>query len=143
MQTFLPYSDFRLSVRSLDRLRLGKQRVEAWQILSSLRGLSRGWRNHPAVRMWAGYQEALALYGMAACLEWRGRGYRDQMLDRFDEFLGDTDFSRPHMPPWLGDPAFHASHRSNLLRKDPTHYGALGWSEPPDLPYVWPVSKTA
>jgi hypothetical protein len=43
------------------------------------------------------------------------------------------------MPPWWGDPAFHASHRSNLLRKDPVWYGQFGWAEPPDLPYVWPV----
>ena len=33
----------------------------------------------------------------------------------------------------------HASHRSNLLRKDPEHYMQFGWTEPPDLPYVWPV----
>lgn len=41
--------------------------------------------------------------------------------------------------PWLGDPAFHASHRSNLLRKNAEHYGAFGWTESPDLEYVWPV----
>ena len=33
----------------------------------------------------------------------------------------------------------HASHRSNLLRKEPAHYTQFGWTEPPDLPYVWPV----
>jgi hypothetical protein len=44
------------------------------------------------------------------------------------------------MPLWLGDPAVHAGYRSNLLRKDPEHYGRFGWSEPPDLPYVWPVA---
>jgi hypothetical protein len=42
-------------------------------------------------------------------------------------------------PPWLGDNTFHASHKSNLLRKDPVWYGQFGWSEPTDLPYVWPV----
>ena len=41
----------------------------------------------------------------------------------------------------MGDPAFHASHRSNLLRKDPTYYGAFGWAEDATLPYVWPVTK--
>jgi hypothetical protein len=44
-------------------------------------------------------------------------------------------------PPWLGDEAFHASHRSNLLRKNPEWYGQFGWTEPDDLPYVWPVGK--
>lgn len=33
----------------------------------------------------------------------------------------------------------HASHRSNLLRKEPEHYTQFGWTEPPDLAYVWPV----
>lgn len=33
----------------------------------------------------------------------------------------------------------HASHRSNLLRKEPEYYTQFGWTEPPDLPYVWPV----
>ena len=44
-------------------------------------------------------------------------------------------------PLWLGDPTFHASHRSNLLRKDPVFYGKHGWSEPTDLPYVWPTKE--
>ena len=45
------------------------------------------------------------------------------------------------MPPWLGNEALHASHRSNLLRKDPGFYGRYGWTEPADLPYVWPVRQ--
>src|SRR3546814_11842397 len=49
----------------------------------------------------------------------------------------------PVMPPWLGNAAFHASHRSNLLRKDPGFYGRYGWPEPPDLPYVWHAGRGA
>jgi hypothetical protein len=41
-------------------------------------------------------------------------------------------------PPWLGLEIYHASHRSNLLRKDPVWYGKFGWIESPDLPYYWP-----
>lgn len=37
MQTFLPYSSFRMTAEVLDRQRLGKQRVEALQILRILR----------------------------------------------------------------------------------------------------------
>ena len=33
----------------------------------------------------------------------------------------------------------HASHRSNLLRKDATWYEQFDWREGPGLPYVWPV----
>ena len=38
VNTFLPYPDFVKSAKALDYKRLGKQRVEAWQILRALRG---------------------------------------------------------------------------------------------------------
>lgn len=38
MQTFLPYADFSMSAKCLDYRRLGKQRVEAMQILNAIRG---------------------------------------------------------------------------------------------------------
>lgn len=136
MQTFLPYSNFARSAAVLDRQRLGKQRVEAKQILTALTE-GGGWANHPAVRMWRGFEPALAEYGWWICSEWIGRGYRDSLLDWFDV---RRDWV-PALPLWLGDEAFHASHRSNLLRKLPEHYGQFGWSEPPDLPYVWPTNE--
>ena len=36
MQIFLPYADFRKSLRVLDNKRLGKQRVETYQIISAI-----------------------------------------------------------------------------------------------------------
>jgi hypothetical protein len=50
MQTFLPYESYARSAAVLDRQRLGKQRVEAMQILRVLAGETAGWGNHPAVR---------------------------------------------------------------------------------------------
>lgn len=44
------------------------------------------------------------------------------------------------LPPWLGDPVFHRSHRSSLIRKDPAFYRPLWPDDPDDLDYVWPVS---
>lgn len=70
MQTFLPYPDITLSAAVLDYKRLGKQRVEAMQILNALAGLKRGWTNHPAVRMWRGYEDGLAAYHDACISEW-------------------------------------------------------------------------
>lgn len=137
MQTFLPYPDFRRSVASLDNRRLGKQRLEAYQILGTLQDPTRrGWQHHPAVLMWRGYEDALRLYMNAAIEEWVRRGFRNTME------LATVPAS-PRFPPWLGDPAFHASHRANLLRKDPVFYGQYSWTEPPDLPYVWPVRLDA
>ena len=127
MNTFLPYLSFARSAKCLDRRRLGKQRLEARQILATLRR-GGGWRHHPAVRMWRGYEAALARYMNACIREWIRRGYRNTMR------LARTG-GKPRMPPWLGDQAFHSAMRSNLLRKDP-YYSRFGWSEPPTLPYV-------
>lgn len=134
MQTFLPYPDFQRSAAALDYRRLGKQRLEARQLLRLLRdpGNHSGWRNHPAARMWRGYEDALAVYLNAIISEWIRRGYHNSMeLEPVS--------NAPRLPWWLGDPAFHAAHRANLLRKDPAFYGQYGWWEPPDLPYVWPA----
>jgi len=137
MQTFLPHPDFTESAKCLDYRRLGKQRVECIQLLNALRGETSAWANHPACKMWRGHEYALAEYGVVICQEWRRRGYRDTCMDKLirirDQYC-DNGF-----PSWFGNKAFHASHRSNLLRKDPTHYRAFGWSEPPTLEYVWPI----
>lgn len=130
MQTFLPYPDFERSAACLDNRRLGKQRVECMQILNALNGVQKGWRNHPAVKMWAGHELALESY-MAACIvEWRKRGFKNTMVA--------ANFPSATMPSWFGNENFHAAHRSNLLRKDPAWYGQFGWTEPDNLDYVWP-----
>lgn len=135
MQTFLTHADFGQSARSLDYRRLGKQRVEAWQILRALAGETRGWVNHPATRMWRGHEGSLARYGIAVCREWVDRGYRDTMLERFVAAADGLDDAPPH---WLGREDLHRSHRSNLVRKFPEHYRPLFPGVPDDLEYVWP-----
>lgn len=148
MQTFLPLPSFRGSAAVLDNKRLGKQRVECKQILLCLgvpvgehRPGRKGWRNHPAVRMWEGYELQLASYSILVCREWRARGFRDTLLAQFMAVYHARRArveSNPY-PPWFGWGDLHASHRSNLLRKDSDYYSQFGWSEPNDLPYCWPV----
>jgi len=137
MQTLLPYSDFQLSAKALDNRRLGKQRVETLQILKALSLPSYGWQNHPAVKMWRGFERGLVAYGIAICDEWRGRGFNDTCLDKIRLYLDVHPASRS-TPTWLTDDLCR-SHQSNLLRKDRAHYGPLFPSVPDDLPYVWPV----
>lgn len=133
MQTFLPYSDFHSSARVLDNKRLGKQRVEVLQLV---RGQ---WKNHPAAKMWRGYEIALIWYGQLICMEWQRRGFKDTCLEKISK---ERDrFESNGYPPWLGDNAFHASHRSNLLRKNPEHYSQY-FNDPNDLPYIWPEETT-
>ena len=137
MQTFLPYASFSASAAILDRQRLGKQRVEVLQILRALMDSSSGWRSHPAVRMWRGYESALVRYGQAICGEWMWRGYRDSVRDKIRAWRVNIPVGGD--PHWLGYEEFHRSHRSNLLRKAPEHYAGLpGFDVPDDLPYVWP-----
>lgn len=139
MQTFLPYPDFTASAKALDYKRLGKQRVETWQILNAGSGPRKGWINHPATKMWNGYEKALCFYGIAMCMEWKSRGYKDTMLPRFLELLATLD-GAVVMPPWLGDDAFHKSHQSNLIRKYEEYYRPQFPDVPADLEYVWPTN---
>ena len=141
MQTFLPYADFEQTAKCLDVKRLGKQRVEAWQIYLSLTVVEYGWKNHPAVKMWKNYELALMFYGLAICHQWRQLSYKDTMFTKFEEvanFNFKNGLTQVVMPPWIGWKEFHDSHKSNLVRKMPDHYQKL-W---PDLdgarPYIWP-----
>jgi hypothetical protein len=138
MQTFLPYADFIRSAQVLDRQRLGKQRLEARSILKINLGIAEGsgWRRHPAVLMWKGYESALARYGAAICCEWLKRGYTDHQLGFFLQVWRSSPANTS--PPWLGDEVFHASHRAALLFKNPSWYGQFGWSEESGVHYLWP-----
>ena len=141
MQTFLPYSNFAKSAQSLDRKRLGKQRVETMQIMQTLAGISSGWRNHPAVKMWRGYEKTLLEYQSAVIEEWISRGYKDNVC--WDKTVLAYKIVRDDAQPpphWLGDEHLHSSHRGNLLRKDAEWYSQFGWTDDPESEYVWPVS---
>lgn len=139
MQTFLPYPSFYDSLKVLDNKRLGKQRLEAMQLVNSTLKLAAdpntkvGWANHPARTMWRGYLDALKMYHNLAIQEWIIRGFKNTM----------KTYEVPEvitLPHWLGREDFHASHRSNLIRKDPIWYGQFGWTEPNNIEYVWPTS---
>ncbi|VXB51888.1 MSMEG_6728 family protein [Aeromicrobium sp. 9AM] len=148
MQTFLPYADFARTAEVLDRTRLGKQRVECIQIVRALTIPTYGWRHHPAALMWRGRLEALGAYSFAIVDEWTRRGHADTCAATIGADLEEAGVSsvRPQpelagahaLPSWLGDPDFHRSHQSALVRKDPEHYGSLFPGVPDDLPYVWP-----
>lgn len=143
MQTFLPYPDLRLSCQLLDDRRLGKQRVEAFQILRALTWSQYAWKNHPAVRMWRGFVPALVEYGLAACREWTRRGHADTVAQALLDWSGGRAPRDAPLPLWFGLQALHRSHRCALLRKDPHWYGplfaALGHGDEPDDPdYLWP-----
>jgi hypothetical protein len=215
VNTFLTDSDFRTSARNLDYRRLGKQRVEAIQILNLIEDLSflcsyfnlplPGWTdesppelpvwstivkeiknryrllpfrfvqlkvtdrslpsstdytpvpleqlgkltdrpirivnlgfiNHPIVRMWFGYREALKDYINAHLEEWISRGYKN----RIPFYSVPSEYSRPG---WTKNPTFHRTHRSALLEKE-TNRKENPWyslretfvSAGPFVGYIW------
>ena len=146
MQTFLPYgNDYYSNASILDLKRLGKQRVENLQILNCLAGKSKGWVNHPAVRMWRGHEGSLLNYQIAICATWGDYGYKDSCLVKSVGVFKDAKFPDDswRIPWWLEDEeernAIAISHRSNLIRKNPNVY-QKHWPEiPNDIPYHWPV----
>lgn len=146
MQTFLPYADFKKSAKSLDYKRLNSQRREARQILNVLSYLQLnpngkiGWMNHPAVKMWKGYEIALCEYYNCILEEWIKRGYSNNM-----QFLEINYSDLPiEYPWWLGNENFHRAMRSRLIEKFPEFYepkfpGDKGFN---DGKYLWPVNDT-
>lgn len=155
MQTFLPYDSFRHSASVLDYRRLGKQRVETMQLLSTfLPEVKRqGWLNHPSRLMWKNNLGALAEYGVVICNTWLERNYKDTCKQKIlniisiiendvitEEILFKSKYEKPF---WFGHNDFHSSHRSNLLRKNYDYYKKFGWSEPDNFPYIWPVNNNA
>lgn len=134
MQTFLPCVDFKETFSCLDRQRLGKQRVEAMQIYNIIAGKTnkKGWINHPAVLMWIGFENALALYHNLCISEWINRGYKNNMS------LICVDFNNLIMPKWVND-IFCSYHRGTLLHKNYDWYSQFGWKEEPKYEYLWPT----
>jgi len=128
LQTFLPYPSFERSAEVLDRQRLGKQRVETLQILRCLLGETEGWRNHPAVKMWRGYEFALVQYGLVVCETWMKRNYKDTCANKILDLAGKIDTGNNPvafcLPPWVGG-KIHATHQSKLISKFPEHYKAI------------------
>lgn len=138
MQTFITDHNLKASARNLDQKRLGKQRVEAIQILRTLLGLKQGWSNHPAVKMWRGYEPFLLYRYLVSIMdEWKRRGYKNTKCDEHFEKLSKI-VPRDNIvrPSWITDD-FIEAHRSNLVKKNEFVYGPLFPNVNENLDYVW------
>ena len=161
MQTFLPYADFEQTARVLDNQRLNKQALEGWQILMTNLALDpegnhrepKGWRNHPAVKMWRGYEGALLDYIGAMVSEWHARGYNSTIFDKAERTYEQAlklnlvrDEQPTPRPLWMLDQhlldGITSSHRTALLCKKYEWYKQFGWNEdmgiaPVSYEYIW------
>lgn len=116
MQTFIIDSDPVVCAKLLDYKRLGKQRVEAMQILNIIKEnrLVGGWVNHPCVKMWKDYPKELGYYMNVMIDEWISRGFKNTM-----QYATDTSST---MPLWFHMPELIYSHQSALIHKDYKFY---------------------
>jgi hypothetical protein len=167
MQTFITSTNgryaFETTAQQLDNKRLNKQALEAWQIMMTNLKLDpegnprepKGWYNHPATKMWRGYEVALGHYIDWMCGEWRERGFKTTIDTKAHATL---DAARTRgildeagtVPEWADDqPRFEAiasSHRTALLCKDYGWYSQFGWAEDPghqpeSYTYLWEIGK--
>lgn len=145
LQTYLPEPDFTETAALLHDVHLERQRRDVYLIFEILAGLRDQWRNRPAVQMWRGSEVVLLDYGLKVCREWRARGHNDEIEARLISFVEDVLYAKIWVPGntgakpwWLGHPGFHLSHKSNLVREMPDHYGRIWPEVKPGLPFVWP-----
>ena len=147
MQVFLPENSFADCAKVLDQKRLVKQLLEGRQIMTILAGGSPGgaWKNHPAVKMWKGYERFLLFYLYTIMYEWESRGFKNEKCKIHFYRLKDKIYGKKLVnlfnvksPYWLNN-IFCKSHQSNLLRKDFNYYKNFFPNVKNNLPYIWPV----
>ena len=130
MQTFLPFKSFYNTAQALDNKRLNKQILECYQILKVLSSNDpkAGWRNHPAVKMWRGFEMGLYQYAMVMIEEANNRGIKTENNLRNLQELNERAYQDwgYGMPFWMDDKKVMArvttTHKANLYRKDPEYY---------------------
>lgn len=132
MQTFITSYDFNETAQSLDNKRLNKQLLEGRQILKILATgqTAGGWVNHPATRMWHGYERMFYKYLTAIKNECVNRGITvDANWTAIEDLMrqGEYNFSPNVIKPWwYADTEMLLriiqTHRANLYKKDPEYY---------------------
>lgn len=137
MQTFLPSVNAITTARWLDNKRLNKQILECYQILNVLSGKSPtgGWRNHPAVLMWKGYERGLWQYVQAMVREAKLRGIRTENNEANLNRLKDMCWNQwGEIKPSFWDDTIKVmrlttTHKANLFDKDPLYYAKFGYAK--------------
>lgn len=139
---------FQECAQVLDSKRLNKQRTECIQIYNTLTNKSDGWKHHPAVLMWKGFEGLFCIYAIKICEECNRRGIKDNVntYAKFTDVFTNHEFL---VPPWWAEKEkkdkLIYTHRCNLLRKDYEYYKKFF----PFIPageallqeYYWPTSS--
>ncbi|NBP55859.1 hypothetical protein EBU71_04860 [bacterium] len=130
MQTFLTSTNSLECAQNLDSKRLNKQILEGYQILNVLSGRSKtgGWRNHPAVLMWKGYENGLWSYIESMVQIANLRGIKtENNVKNLNALYAEChkDWGNDHPTFWRDEKKVMriiTTHRANLFKKDPIYY---------------------
>lgn len=145
MITWFTRFSFDRTAEDLTTQTLGWQLEEFRDVWSAMIGSNDGEipDNHPVLRMWEGYEFALGTYGMALCDQFtRVRRQLDSTL--YDVYYDIQDIKKDdkefvyEAPPWFKDADVCRSHRSNLMRREPSNYKRTWPKTPENMPYLWP-----
>jgi len=128
MQIFLPFADFIKSLNALDSKRLGKQRLEAFELWMVITGrvTKSGWLRHPLVRMWKGFEVAIREYICKSVEIFGSRKTKDgkrffdntkmlEYIDKYDLKVKSNEVIA--LPDFVGKDEFHDSHKAMLYHK--------------------------
>lgn len=139
VNTFYIDRNPKITAKILDDKRLGKQRVEAYQIIQVLQGETKGWKNHPAVKSWKGYIPALMYYYNIMVREWKRRGKENNM-----KLYDLSDVKEIRLPYWTSCQKVLDSHKARLIQKEPTYYSSRLETSKESLKYgyIWPSKWT-
>ncbi|KAI8329803.1 hypothetical protein BC941DRAFT_441941 [Chlamydoabsidia padenii] len=145
VNNFIISPKFSETAKILDNKRLGKQRVETFQIINILDRKNKkskkrvGFINHPAVKSWEGHSEALKQYCNAMLEEWENRGFQNNM--KYYPVSATVEY-----PKWIYCDKIHMSHKARLVQKDFQHYSPLFpevlGTEYMKRGYIWPNKWT-
>lgn len=162
VNTFIIVPDIEQTAKMLDKQRLGKQRLEAKQLIDILERYDQtgtcdgGWSSHPALRSWKGYTNSLKAYFNIIVNEWISRGCQNTMklypidTKRYRVVKCNFDGKTAHFqgpfdeycyPFWVSFPPLYMSHQAALCRKNPEYYSSFLREElKPFLTngYLWP-----
>jgi hypothetical protein len=138
MQIYLPFSDFKINIKMLDEVTLGRQCNVATAFLEDIKKNKEQPKWQPGLAMWITHDTFLGFYAHRLFAEWKVLGYPDLWSSKVTA-LGYLKLSQqPRKPWWWGHARFHESNKATLLRLDPQWYGRfLKNVDMADVPW-WP-----
>lgn len=143
MITWMTRASFLDTAEDLSEPFLLQTGQESQELLDVLLGIGEQTSDQAVgVRMWVGYEPALAAYISSVSVVLSLRGVRTNLALRAKASIAVLERAEhvPYEPPpWLADTLVLRSHRSNLARRWPKEYGGA-WKGVDELwPYIVPV----